>query len=114
MHRIVLCLLLLGACLQPGIPAPLSPRPDLAADSTFLVRVDAVDGVWFGTAWIVGIDGEDTILMTAGHVCADGPALYRLLSRGNTIFPATFERKSPRVDLCSIRAKGHLGKPLAI
>jgi hypothetical protein len=122
--------LVLAACQPPvSVRGPsASVMPDLAANSTLKVQVDATYRLadestrvfsWSGTAWIV--DAKGTELVTAGHVCAASQpeaalvsAHYRLTDRKGIEYAATLVKRSDTPDLCILRTIPDIGSEMDI
>ena len=92
-------------------------RKTIANSSVFKIEVISVeDGAWSGTAWLVQKTDKFSYVMTAGHVCEEGPdVVYSLFSKDNVESTATrVVLDDDDLDLCLLEVPGNIGNPLAI
>ena len=88
-----------------------------AAGSTFRLEVYAESEMLLGsgTAWVAAIQGEYSYLISAGHVCSNEFAkTYKLHGQDDTIYDVEETMHASEPDLCLLRYKGMLARPLLI
>ncbi len=97
---------------------PLYPvTPNVAVESTFKISIYSAETLLgSGTAWIVGFDKGNSLLITAGHVCsAEAPKLnYKISDRFDQEAVVEEITHSSEPDLCLLKAHGYVGRPLLI
>lgn len=124
--RHLLPLLLVAACLQPGIKAPAQPAavtPELAKAATHQVLVqrnhpDFGSYQTTGTAWVVASGEVRSFLITAGHVCnpkaGDTVSGLTLVSSSKVHRPAHVMATLVDPDLCLLVTLGNAGPALPV
>lgn len=112
--RLILILVLLTSCAYVHNRPVYPITPTNAVTATFKVSVSTNNGMHLGsgTAWVVAIEGDFTYLLTAGHVCSGDK--YKLLGHDNETYDADETMKSEDPDLCLLKHKGWISRPLSL